>query len=301
MVGFMAYLMLPLIESYMGITPHALFWYASAICPSLLLLFVWYVFEEQECSLPPPIIALVVFSMGVSLYYAIINIGLPGSPMWVQFLKLGIVVLVLHIVHRGGQVDLLEQRSVARRWFVASMGGVMLVVMSIETFSHYDTTPALDLLQKSIVFLTTFGFSVFFLRKNPNVTLILPPEEIVEQPKDPVLLELLEKMKSERLYADHDLRVGGLADRFGIPEYQLRKKINQELGYRNFNQFVNKYRIEEAGELLIRDSRTPVLSIALEVGFRSISSFNTAFQAAFGMSPTAYRTAGGNAIAEEAV
>ena len=137
------------------------------------------------------------------------------------------------------------------------------------------------------------------LRKNPNVTLVLPPEPIVEQPEDPMLIELLEKMRSERLYADHDLRVGGLAERFGIPEYQLRKKINQELGYRNFNQFVNKYRIDEAGELLTGDPRTPVLTIALEVGFRSISSFNTAFQAAFGMSATAYRAAGG-AIANEA-
>ncbi|MEO0369205.1 MAG: helix-turn-helix domain-containing protein, partial [Pseudomonadota bacterium] len=69
----------------------------------------------------------------------------------------------------------------------------------------------------------------------------------------------------------------------------LRQKINQELGYRNFNQFVNHYRIEEAGERLRKDSRTPVLSVALDVGFRSISSFNTAFQSEFGVSPTKYR------------
>ena len=58
---------------------------------------------------------------------------------------------------------------------------------------------------------------------------------------------------------------------------------------RNFNQFVNRYRIEEAGERLLSEARTPVLTIALDVGFRSISSFNTAFQAQFGVSPTQYR------------
>jgi len=96
-------------------------------------------------------------------------------------------------------------------------------------------------------------------------------------------------MRDERLYADHDLRVGTLAQLINIPEYKLRQKINQELGYRNFNQFVNHYRIEEAGVKLREDGRTPVLTIALDVGFRSISSFNSAFQAHFGLSPTKYR------------
>ena len=100
---------------------------------------------------------------------------------------------------------------------------------------------------------------------------------------------LLHRMKNERLYADHDLRVAGLAQLLGVPEYQLRKRINQKLGYRNFNQFVNRYRIAEAGERLLENTQTPVLTIALDVGFRSISSFNTAFQAQYGVSPTRYR------------
>ena len=96
-------------------------------------------------------------------------------------------------------------------------------------------------------------------------------------------------MKRERLYSDHDLRVASLAAMLNVPEYKLRNKINQQLGYRNFNQFVNQYRIDEASKRLLIDSRMPVLSIALDVGFRSISSFNTAFQQQFGVSPTQYR------------
>jgi AraC-like DNA-binding protein len=96
-------------------------------------------------------------------------------------------------------------------------------------------------------------------------------------------------MQDERLYADHDLRVAKLADMVGLPEHSLRKKINKQLGYRNFNQFVNRYRIEEAGQRLNKEPTIPVLSVALDVGFRSISSFNTAFQSQFGMSPTEYR------------
>jgi len=96
-------------------------------------------------------------------------------------------------------------------------------------------------------------------------------------------------MKDERLYADHDLRVAKLADMMNLPEHSLRKKINKQLGYRNFNQFVNQYRIKEAGQRLNEEPTIPVLSVALDVGFRSISSFNTAFQSQYGMSPTEYR------------
>ncbi|NIM18801.1 MAG: helix-turn-helix domain-containing protein, partial [Candidatus Latescibacteria bacterium] len=40
------------------------------------------------------------------------------------------------------------------------------------------------------------------------------------------------------------------------------------------------------------EPRTPVLTIALDVGFRSLSSFNTAFRAHYGKTPTGYRRSG---------
>jgi len=137
----------------------------------------------------------------------------------------------------------------------------------------------------------TFLGNLGFIRMNPKLALVGDPKELVTSTtiSDPVVDQLLTSMKEQRLYADHDLRVASLAEKIGIPEYQLRKKINQNLGYRNFNQFVNRYRIEEAGERLLIETRTPVLTIALDVGFRSISSFNTAFQTYFGVSPTQYR------------
>ena len=79
------------------------------------------------------------------------------------------------------------------------------------------------------------------------------------------------------------------ASRLKVPEYQLRRTLNQNLGYRNFNQFINRCRIEEAARRLRSEPRTPVLTIALDVGFRSISSFNSAFRSHFQDSPSAYR------------
>ncbi len=290
MAGIVMYLVLPLVDLHFGVRSHSLVWLPGALTSSMLLLFVWFVFEEHECRLPNVLIGLVTVSVITSIYYAAINVGIPGAPLWKQLLELFIVATALHIVNRGQDSDLVEQRFHARRLFITMLASTMLIVMTIDVLARFNPGSGLEGLQKTIAFLFAVAFNIYFVRQNPTVQLVAKAQPIQEKPEDPELIELLEKMRNERLYADHDLRVGGLAEIMGIPEYQLRKKINQELGYRNFNQFVNRYRIEEAGARLRENSRTPVLTVALEVGFKSISSFNTAFQAQYGVSPTKFRT-----------
>ncbi|OUM03676.1 AraC family transcriptional regulator [Variovorax sp. JS1663] len=111
-------------------------------------------------------------------------------------------------------------------------------------------------------------------------------------PAEQALAEALHRLMTvERAYRTEDLTVAGLAARVGAPEYRLRRLINQRLGHRNFNAFVNGFRLEEARTALADPARRglPVLSIALEAGFQSIGPFNRAFKAATGLTPTEYR------------
>jgi AraC-like DNA-binding protein len=111
-------------------------------------------------------------------------------------------------------------------------------------------------------------------------------------PADEALAEALQRlMNEERAYRGEDLSIAGLAARLGTPEYRLRRLINQRLGHRNFNAFVNGFRLEEARIALADPTQRslPVLSIALEAGFQSIGPFNRAFKAATGLTPTEYR------------
>ncbi len=71
-------------------------------------------------------------------------------------------------------------------------------------------------------------------------------------------------------------------------EAALRDLINQELGYRNFNDFLHHHRLQEAAARLATED-LPILSIALECGYGSIGPFNRAFRQRFGMTPTEYR------------
>ena len=121
------------------------------------------------------------------------------------------------------------------------------------------------------------------------------PAAVVAEGPDPaderLALSLQRAMDEERAYRDEGLSVASLAARLGAPEYRLRRLINQRLGHRNFNAFVNGYRLAEARAALLDPQRNalPVLSIALDAGFQSIGPFNRAFKAATGLTPTEFR------------
>jgi AraC-like DNA-binding protein len=121
-------------------------------------------------------------------------------------------------------------------------------------------------------------------------------------PADQSLLAALEQaMTVDRVYRQDGLTIGRLARQHGVPEYRLRRLINQGLGYRNFNSFLNRYRIAEAKAALADPSQAavPIVTIALDTGFGSLGPFNRAFKAETGLTPSDYRrrTGGGPAMA----
>jgi AraC-like DNA-binding protein len=98
-------------------------------------------------------------------------------------------------------------------------------------------------------------------------------------------------MTQQRAYRSENLTVASLAARLDVPEYRLRRVINQRLGHRNFNAYVNGFRLDETCAALADPAKRdrPVLSIALDAGFQSIGPFNRAFKAATGLTPTEFR------------
>jgi AraC-like DNA-binding protein len=106
------------------------------------------------------------------------------------------------------------------------------------------------------------------------------------------LLRRLERLMTvERAYRREGLTIGSLSAELGVPEYRLRLLINEGLGHRNFNAFLNRYRIEEAKAALAdpEQKEVPVLTIAMDAGFQSIGPFNRAFKAATDSTPTDFR------------
>jgi AraC-like DNA-binding protein len=108
----------------------------------------------------------------------------------------------------------------------------------------------------------------------------------------PLLLRRLDHLMTvERIHRQEGLTIAVLAAKLDLPEHRLRQVINEGLGYRNFNAFLNRYRIDEAKAALADPSQrdVPVLTIAMDAGFQSIGPFNRAFKAETGLTPTEFR------------
>lgn len=95
-------------------------------------------------------------------------------------------------------------------------------------------------------------------------------------------------MDQEKLYCDEDLTLARLSSALGITPHQLSQFLNSHY-HKNFNSFVNEYRITEARKLLIEEPERNTLSIAEAVGFNSYSAFHAAFRKTTGLSPAEYR------------
>lgn len=108
-----------------------------------------------------------------------------------------------------------------------------------------------------------------------------------EPPAQKEVETLLSHMKTERPYLDPALTVSDLAKQLKTTPRNLSELINQNLGV-SFFDFVNRYRIDFAKDLL-RDKSKTVLEILYAAGFNSKSSFNTAFKKHSNMTPSLYR------------
>ena len=95
-------------------------------------------------------------------------------------------------------------------------------------------------------------------------------------------------MTLEHLYRDPLLTVEMLSSRLGISRQQLSEIINTRYD-QNFKTFVNSCRIEAAKQELTENRESTVITIAMDCGFNSKSTFNKVFQETTGMTPTQWR------------
>jgi AraC-like DNA-binding protein len=107
----------------------------------------------------------------------------------------------------------------------------------------------------------------------------------------PALARLRALLDEDKIWGEEGLTLAALAARVGLPEYRLRALIHEELGYRNFNALLHHYRVREACRQLSDPNlkRTPILTIALSVGYASVNTFNRGFREVMGVAPSVWR------------
>lgn len=298
----------------------------QASIPALFWLFSYSLFDDHFRLKRWQLIPFII-----TVGFPIINTQLPVYPPdWQYFLfrttpqwsELILLVWALAIIIHHWRGDLLEHRRTLRLWFSGFIGFYIftlivareLVFPGEQWLQIWQYLPAgLMLLVCNCVLLDfkTDAFSeappregkdLLETTNNTDDSNTAPVETVIsEEVPDKILKEIEQLMVVQHSYQEMGLTIGQLAKTMGIQEYRLRRIINAGLGYRNFNDFLNTYRIAEACRRLSseEDSSTAILNIALDAGFRSLSSFNKAFKDSQGLTPTAFRNVAKEKTAKE--
>lgn len=103
------------------------------------------------------------------------------------------------------------------------------------------------------------------------------------------LKDALEKlMLEEKLYRQNSLKLEDVAQRLGTTRHNTSQVINEHFDL-NFFEFVNKYRVEEAMELL-KDNLGDrnIIDVAYEVGYNNKVTFNKSFKKFAQLTPSQF-------------
>lgn len=245
--------------------------------------------------------------------------------LWVitSTFQITLAIWAIVIVMRGWRDDLVESRRRLRAPFMVAIAAYILSLNGFDALEMLGGTPdwypmfnagllATIVLAGAVVFLDPreemFGTEAQPARPKVPPRASAPAQQASAAngktngnggAQTPVLdraakadLDRLEALMSkDQVWKEEGLTIAGLALRAGVPETQLRRLINDRLGYRNFPSYVNAHRIAAAKARLAdpNDSRVSISTIAYDIGFASLGPFNRAFKEALGISPSEWR------------
>jgi AraC-like DNA-binding protein len=277
--------------------------------PGLFMIYCFLIFQEQQKF---PTLLVVAFATqvvldsllsGMSLYSSggIGSGSLAFLSTCMDVMTLTFVASAMYWTLKGWRADLVDDRRILRWFIIGVQGALIFSIVFVENFlldggsSSYATAQAI--IVSSIAFLAMGMLLVAMrfdyvslsnaIRKVAELT-----EEAEPENKAPFDEDSFNKVfKEGKLYREAGLTISMLAKKLNLPEYRLRAFIHKKLGYRNFNAMLHKYRIEDASDALADKDKpnVPVLTIALSVGYQSITPFNNAFRQLMGVTPSEYR------------
>lgn len=228
---------------------------------------------------------------------------LPFSNAGHRLIALAFIFHALSIIWKSGAIELVEARVRLRG--VLLFGAGVMVALIVLAAIFYLPSPERPVVVRltEVALITLLMLSLSPLMFRIDEVLLPAPTKLVsatsqqsQKPEldgeDEIALNRLKKlMQQDEIWRETGLSIGTLALRIGLPEYRLRRLINSQLGYRNFNSFLNDQRLPAAATALSdpAHARTPILTLALELGYGSIGPFNRAFRDRYDMTPTDYR------------
>jgi AraC-like DNA-binding protein len=162
---------------------------------------------------------------------------------------------------------------------------IMLIATSLTAYYGLRNPMLFDTITETPNVEQAFAISIL----TPEVKKVIK-KNIKEDDVEPYLNLINNIVEKEKLYLNAGLTPSLLSKRVGIPVYKLTLAINKGAG-KNFNEYINYYRIHHAKSILSRTdaNKSTIYAVAIDSGFSSEAPFYSAFKKYVGQSPSAYR------------
>jgi len=187
--------------------------------------------------------------------------------------------------------------------FYVSYNSLIIISSLIKLFSEHQMYP-LVLSSTALLFLSyAFGFYGLKQKAIYQEPSKLPQKNketaqatkyqnsrLKADEKEKIKENLLKLIEKEKPYLDGELTISILAGHLKVSRHILTEILNNELG-KNFYQFINEYRIEQAKKTLTDKSfsHLAIESIGFDCGFNSKSTFFTVFKSFTGLTPMQFK------------
>jgi AraC-like DNA-binding protein len=95
-------------------------------------------------------------------------------------------------------------------------------------------------------------------------------------------------MQNEKVYLNNVIRLSDLAEMTSISKHHLSQILNQHYGL-SFYDFVNRFRVQEAKNIISEQPKNTLLQVAFDAGFNNKTSFVNAFKKFENLTPSEFR------------
>lgn len=315
-ISFTAYFLAPVI--YKADQPYLLdfcLMITSAI-PSIFLLICESIFQDNpESPALSKRLAIGVFLINVLVIILVRTGLLESGGSWTPFHKLVVLLPIfwsMWIILSGFRDDMVVLRLRYRLGFMVMFavligGNIIVNDFTFKTWKMDAIGPLISSYLSAFALLALNGIGMINditnlfqpidsvrgapAKQNPNSDIESESVDENEVYNLRLAKKLEQAMANEKAYLKEGMSLSQLAKLIGEPSYKLRLYINQSLDFRNFNSYLNRYRIEDAKKLLkdpeFMDEK--IFAIALKVGFSSLSPFNRSFKEETGLTPSEFR------------
>ncbi|WP_037497866.1 helix-turn-helix domain-containing protein [Sphingomonas jaspsi] len=193
-----------------------------------------------------------------------------------------------------------DDHRFALNWLIRAVAALFLLLAVWTVYGVWDLVSPLGYRGLMGLYVAIAAFALFLGIEGwrhaalafPRLTELEPPPQAGPDWKSRAA-EWAERVRAERLYVDPELSVPRLARLLATNTAYVSRAFNEGLG-QNFSTVINRLRSEEVARRIDGGADADLLDLALDCGFSSKASFNRAFRAAFGCSPSAYRRTHGS-------